>query len=99
MKNKIEQLCSEMLINVQTESDTITQQIKSFYDKNNKDKKLTENTFLVQIADFNSKYLNASAGLVMPKEEGFDFIDLDNDCSKKLKVIVNNFVNYIEELE
>ena len=99
MENSVDSLCVEMIKNVQKESDNITKQIKNFYIENKKNKELTENTFQEQITDFKSKYLNASAATILPKGEEFDFIELNNDCSKKLKIVVDEFVNYIDSLE
>ena len=67
MQHNLDLLCSEMINNIQKESDVITNQIDNFYqsNKNKEDiKNLIENKFQEQTEDFKSKYAYTFAGLI-----------------------------------
>lgn len=96
MNYNLNELCLEFLNKVQSESDFITKQIDNSY-KENKDKEELFQTYQEQIYDFMSKYRSALAGLVNSKTD--EFLGLDDECSNKLEIIVNNLKNYISDLK
>ena len=91
-------LCNDFLYTIQKESDTITNQINIFYEENKDNesiKHLLYNNFQEQIEDFRLKYVNTFASIT-DKTNGF--ISFYPECDKKFKVIVDNLLNYIENL-
>jgi hypothetical protein len=96
MSINLDLLCSEMINDIQKESDTITQQISIFY-KENKDKKTVNSKFQQQIDDFLIKYDYTHAGLINTRTN--EIISIDTKCSEKLNEVVNNLKNYIRNLD
>lgn len=96
MLHNLNQLCSDFLNTVQIESDFIINQINTSYKKELDKEKLVEE-YKGQINDFLNKYKGTFAGLI--NNDTKEVLSIDEECSKKLKEIVNRLKNYIADLK
>ena len=96
MTHNLEKLCSDFLIKVQSESDSITNRIDTSYKEDNDKEKLFEK-YEEQIDTFLEKYNYAFVGIV--NKDTNEVLDIDKKCSDKLDEIVNKLKNYIADLK